>query len=345
MTFVHGTFVGKEKADIEYKSSSMHFKGTNLTSEKALCYLKSNKFIFNNVLFNNIQYILRFYVGKYFSAFMNSTIPMSTGKLFLGINDMGYVTGIPFQGKFPIHIIETILQKSIHQILRTSSPLPYMDFVDISLHEVKYNKNIVNEQNHYNNYQREFKRYNTHISQFSHAYNHTTQEMIFYTRKLEEMLKCKIVQKELYEYIYNKLGSKNIVLYKKLVNDIKNERYPHNLKKGEIKNYKYNIRSVYYWITMFKDERIQFLKSIRPIKKYTRSPFDPNCIISQVEPLIPNWMNHNSNMNLYVIELKFNVEDYKRKHGQRVFYIQDKYTLIDFSRKLDVHGNPYCDPF
>ena len=86
---------------------------------------------------------------------------------------------------------------------------------------------------------------------------------------------------------------------------IKRSDYLTNLSHEDICKVMNDITNVYYWVTRFKDERMKFIKSLKPTRPIVKTNIYPNCLISTIEKMIPNWMNNNENMNLFLIKVSF----------------------------------------
>ena len=131
--------------------------------------------------------------------------------------------------------------------------------------------------------------------------------------------------------MFNILEYENIQLYYKLKKRILNKNYKKLYTNIQIKNIKNDITNVYYWITRFKDDKITFLKLLKPKKPKIESFNSPSNLISQTEPMIQNWMNHNNNINLYIIKMTFHTKLLKKnttvqckKTNNSPFYIHKK---------------------
>ena len=146
------------------------------------------------------------------------------------------------------------------------------------------------------------------------------------------------------KYIYNILEYKNIQLYYKIKKKILSKNYKKLYTNTQIKNIKNDNTNVYYWITRFKDDKITFLKLLKPKKPKIESYNSPSNLIGQTEPMIQNWMNHNKNMNLYVIKMIFHT-----KILDKNIIVKCKKTnntpFIYIKRELDNNGFPCCMPY
>ena len=163
-----------------------------------------------------------------------------------------------------------------------------------------------------------------------------------YSTKLLSLIKDKVIRRELLSYIYAKLEHSNIMLYLKLQRKIKEGKFLSCPTHEEICKFKNDITNVYYWLTRFKDGRIQFLKTIKPKRPVLDTKIYPNCLLSTVEHMIPNWMNNNDNMNLYIIKLSFLPNNLSPSEKDIRYLYQGEYNYC--VRSLDCMGNPCCIP-
>ena len=67
------------------------------------CIIISN---FNLLVINSIQSYIEWYLPKYFCAFLNAQIK---GNIYIGIDDYGEITGIPFAGDLDVSIINNMI--------------------------------------------------------------------------------------------------------------------------------------------------------------------------------------------------------------------------------------------
>ncbi len=333
-------FVGPETLKKEYKVPSMNYAGTCVTDEEAVSLIKSNKFIFNQAISNNIKSSFDFYFGKYFTAFMNSNL--DSAEFYYGINDYGIVTGFPYQGDFSITTLENYAESMINgSSFKTNvSPSRLKECYQINL--IKINYNYIAATEHFKMYQKQELINQKIMQEYYYKMNLNMTNHMDYSSKLISIITNPVLQKELLKYIYNKLEYKDIKLYYKIRNKIKRGQYIKNLSHGQIFQLKYDITNVYYWVTRFKDRRIKFLKSIRPIRPIINTKIYPNCLLSTVEHMIPNWMNNNENMNLYLIKISFSPKKLSESEKNIKYLHQGEYNYC--VRSLDCMGNPCCKP-
>lgn len=332
-------FIGKETLETEFKVPSMNFCGTKISDDIAVKMLQSNKFNFNNAMMSNINKSMSYYFLKYFTAFMNSNL--SHAELLYGINDYGNVVGFPYKGDFDINIIKKTINKMLNEkYLKTNFGYDSIsEMYDVELIKVKYD--FTEDNKHYQEYIKQVNNNKKKMHDYYRKVYNTNSNLNFYTTKLSTIIKKEETQKELLQYIYNKLQYKDLTLYYKLQHKIKTGDYPVKPHHEVIQELKGDITTVYYWLTRFKDDRIQFIRSLKPKKPILNNNVYPNCLISVIEPMIPNWMNHND-INLYLIKISFYPN--KVKYDDKTIMYNYNGDFIYCIRDVDAFGMPCCTP-
>jgi hypothetical protein len=141
----------------------------------------------------------------------------------------------------------------------------------------------------------------------------------FYTNKLHNMLNSPDNRNDIISFIKEKTGylKKNFnTKYSKLyylceIRDYYNfisevrTKFDYSIITYEnLDEDSMNPMNINYWITKWKDAKIQILKSIKP--KSSKSTFDKNYplfLLSQVSKMIPYWFYINPELKLYLIEI------------------------------------------
>lgn len=344
--FSYMQFIGKETLECEYKVASLNMKGTNVTDSYAVELLKTNNFIFNDTIMKNITVYIDYYFRKYFTGFLNIKCHIKNPHLILGVNDYGFVTGIPFKGEMDISNIEKILVDNItnENIISNINKDDLKTLYSIKLIKVDYDG--AKDNDYYQKYIIQEKENNSLMNEFYKKHKRTNKLIKKYTTKLVDLVLNEETQKQLLKFIWNRVR-KNPMIYYQIKRKIREKDFPLNPDHIDIQNLKNDIYSVYYWITRFKDEMIDFYRFLKPQKPVINGKIYPNSIIAIMEDMIPNWMNHNEDMNLYLIKLEFypekikslGIEDYYIK------YINPFNNSISYCiRELDYQGNPCCSP-
>jgi len=107
-----------ENAETEFKEFcfSRILPNYKLEEKQIIELIKSSKWpdIFQNMSENNIIRYIKDYFPKYYSSWCNSNM---TGCLYLGIDDFGEYTGIPFNGELTKQYITKIIIEQTPELL------------------------------------------------------------------------------------------------------------------------------------------------------------------------------------------------------------------------------------
>ena len=325
--------IGKETLNKEYKSFSMHAKGIGVDEEIALKSLKSGKFIFSKYVYKNILFYLDKYFVKYLTAFNNSLVDSyDVAELWYGVNDDGVLTGIPILNDIDEDMVFDYINNTICKNINTKS----LYKINIIKLNKRYNVIDVDKTNVYKKWYNMETTYNKYLNIFNSRMRKVSNVIRMYTEKLNRMLCNPDIQRELIMFVHNCLRHKDLKLFRKIrMNILGKNKIISNITFQQLAPHKVDRNSIYYWLVKFKDKRIQFLKSLKPIKPNPLMRIYPNSIISQIEPMIPIWLLKNPNINLYIIKITFNMNKMNKEIMKK---ISTKY--LKYRRLLDTHNNP-----
>ena len=113
-----------------------------------------------------------------------------------------------------------------------------------------------------------------------------------------------------------------------------------NFQIGQVQILKTDKNNVFYWVTDWKDKMLQFVKLIRPVFRY-KIPclYYPMNIIYAIKPMVPYWMQHNDDLQLYIIKFSF-----KKTENLDIQYLN---IYNEWSRcyRTVSNGEPCCLPY
>lgn len=349
--YLFGSCIGKETLLREFKSCSLYVKGTGVTNEVAEELLQSGDFVFQKAIEDNLNEYIEYYFLKYATSFFNIQNRSSlhkTAELLYGVNDKGIVTGIPSMKK----IDPCAIMKSINTMIEKKEKMYHprlkeiISYYRIEVHPVKFSIRSNQHSDYNDTMYNEWKtieinnkeRYNQYVTKNKKV----TKLITFYTQKINLLLKNSLIQQELILYIESRLEYKDYRLLQHMKYKIKHGiGMMKNVDFESIIKHKLNKDSIYYWITQFKDDRIKFLKCLKPSKPSFQSTLYPNSLIAQVEPMIPLWMMKNPKLQLYVIRFQFDIQ--KFRSTQKIYYKSNYHDeFITCTRTKDLWGNPCC---
>ena len=308
--YEYNDYFGTETLYKEYKEFTLNKYNINIELNIAEEYCFSNKFTFNNHIINNINKYFNEYMPKYITGFINTKI---NGELYIGIDDYGFIKGIPYKGTLPYQYIKKLLYSSFTKNI--TNIINFNKIIKINFIKINYNNIINNEYKTINplfqKYIDDKNKYEKKYNIFLNKYNDWKKLYLFYNQKIIDLVNNANSRHMLIEYIKNK-DFNNPCINQLESYDYKNNKYNYIMKEcihDEIQLIKKNQdkTSIYYWVTQWKDEMREQIKITKP--KFNENFNNKNLpvqLITNINNMIPYWLNNNSNMNLYVIIIRIN---------------------------------------
>lgn len=296
----YNEYIGQETVDCEYKEFTFNLSGLILDTKLAENYCSTNRFDFNaNVIFNLKKYF-KVYLGKYACGYFNSGID---GECYIGINDFGFVKGIPFKGRIPAHHLkEKIIQVLNSNVKNHDTPLiDWSNLVQIKFIKIKSDFKLETTQNpKFISYVEGKEKYLREYQEFVDKTIAWRLRMNFSLNKLVDLANNPVTRAQLIEYI--KLNDPYNPVIKLFESDFVLEYKGHD----DIIRIKDDPTEPYHWVTQWKDYVIDSIKADKPILTSTFNMHNtPTNLLVSANEMIPYWLTYNSNMNLYVIQIKF----------------------------------------
>lgn len=331
-------FVEGETINNEYKEFTFNYVLLKMTHAEAEDYCNTNIFNFNELVILNIKRCIKYYLPKYVCGFLNSNI---CGNFYIGINDYGFIKGIPYSGELPKNKISNYMKKIITTYIKNSNNM------DITYCNENININFFKLDNPPMPSTTLNKKYLKYLRQ-------KNDNNILYINYLEKMKNWKIrfafINQKLVELVNNyesrimlidyiKKHDINNIVINILMSDYKLEYKDHE----QVTLLKNDPNDIHYWLTRWKDDIITQLKKEKPIFNNQFNYYVPYTLISGVGEMIPFWMNYNFNMNLYVIHIKINLPTNTNIKTNTYFYNNSK-KWICCRRMLLENGDPICNP-
>jgi hypothetical protein len=243
-----------------------------------------------------VEYI-EYYIPKYYTAFMNSHIK---GSLFLGLNDYGFVHGIPFQGELPIAQLNEIIYKSLYTNVNC-----FQNAIEIKWIKVenipKPSVPIIPE---YTKYIEEKQKYDDSYNMWYELMTDYEIKFAFYSRKLVKMGNETECRKLIVDYIKSiEPNNKNIIFFESMIEITPKE-------PDEILKVKEDPNEPIYWIMRWKDYIIEKIRNEKPQFNIDFPQYNvPLNLITNVGTMIPYWKQNTTDLNSYVLQIKFNPEE------------------------------------
>jgi hypothetical protein len=335
----HNEYLGNETLTREYKEFTFNHGGLEFDPIVAEDLIKSSKWIFNDLIKDNIQKYLRIYLPKYVVGFMDSLSEASSGELYIGVNDAGVVQGIPFQGFLSEEMIRDEIKSVINEyvICDTKQKKILMESINIELVPIVYIENELSPTHDLLiKYYTGKADYDAKEQAFAKEFSTWYSQFTIYMTKLVDLFNLEPTRTELYHYIQKKKPDSNVL---KMMDDgYQLETRTHE----EITVLKDDITNPYYWVCEWKDLMIDSLKLVKPIPRHRSDIvplFNPMHIITKLNCMIPWWMQKNEGMNLYLIKITFK----KHQDINEIYYL-DTFNKLNRCYRTIVDGNPCCMP-
>ena len=259
---------------------------------------------YNLAILKSLESYINWYVPKYICAFLNAKIH---GTIYIGIDDYGEITGIPFVGRLSRNKVEKIVKKTLKNniyeydklhinvkvvVKKLDIDINILDNDDLSHLISQYEtKNLEN--------QKKMKEYNRKKTIWM-------KKISRYETKLVSILNRPDIRQELIIYL------QTVALYStEVTNDVLN-RFLHTLSADrpikvnseiidKVKNDKTNLL---YWVMQFKDYMLQKLLESRPIRPKILLQTYPEMIFKRLSPLRRLFLTNNSNLNYYILKIE-----------------------------------------
>ncbi len=336
----HNGYLGDETLTREYKEFTFNHIGLEFNQTVAEDLIKSSKWIFNELIDKNIQKYLRIYLPKYTAGFMDVLSETSSGELYIGVNDAGVIQGIPYQGCINIEMIRNEIETVIKEYIICDASKRDLIFDNINVELIPleyYESNLPVTHESLVRYYEQKKGHILKEQMFANEFTKWYQTFTMYTqKKLVDLFNSEPTRTEIYNYIQNKKPD-SVVL--KMIND----GYQLEIRNhDEITVLKEDINNPYYWVCEWKDLRIDNLKLEKPTPKHRfdmPNLFHPINILTKLNCMIPNWMQNNDNMNLYLIKITF-----KKPQDINEIYYLDTFNKINRCYRTLFEDNPCCSP-
>lgn len=301
MHYAFNDFIGREDQETEFKIFSLY----NLILEyvKATEYIRNYKFEFNQEVLTSLNAYIRIYGPKYTCAFLNSNIK---GTLYIGVDDYGFVKGIPFQGELPIKTIKENIIDTIQKMVANNKgyEINFNKLVSVEIIKITHpDKPTLVVPKAFTEYLNQKHAYEKAYNEFVERINTWKKEYNFFTQKLVDLVNIKESRVMLIEYI--RQNDPNNPVIDILESDYTLKYCDHE----EITILKEDLTDPYYWVCKWKDEMCELMNKKKPVfneHEYTFYPATPYNLIISVREMIPYWMHNNLSMNLYLIIIKFN---------------------------------------
>jgi hypothetical protein len=361
-----GEFFGNETSNVEFKHCSMYFEN-QIKFEDAIDLLRTGKWIFNSSIINTLTIYLKKYLAKYIVSFTNKMTISETenGSLYIGIDDRGFISGIPFEGNLDINFLELVADSIFKSSLNFSNESLKEDIrrsIKFEIIEVEYDQNLKLEKDQYEIYmetnQKQIKDHEKYLkvtktwSNIMNSQNGKLSDMM--NNERFKIINDVPIRKRDYKHSYSHLYYLcDVPDYYELIADRRIKKYEviddstikqyKNVTEGISKivpSYKINDLIVLHKLARYKDYTSSVFKEFKITKPPRRKSYSnslPQFLLSQSNNMIVKWLNNNTNMRLFVIKITIPM---RVLDGKITYFNEKKRKFEDCYRAEDLKKGP-----
>jgi hypothetical protein len=309
MTHVLGDNIGfGESKTSEFKEFSLKIDPISFcTIEEINDLIKTGRLVenFNDIIISNIDYYLRFYVPKYISAFGNMKGEDPFATLYIGINDFGEITGIPFRGILEVEYLNEI-KDSLKLFLSAKNLEEIFKEIQFEIIKLTHDPSMITDDvsaildEHIGKYNA----YKIAYTKYVHDYKSWIEQIDRYSTKISIYFSNPEYRKEIAAYI--RLNTTNPE-YLKMADLLETDHKFETIDNDKIMEKKVDQSSIYHWITSYKDSTLDLIKTKRPVRPITyNSDLDKisETQFSILTNLRKKFIDNNEDLNYYLIKIK-----------------------------------------
>lgn len=299
-------YCNKETEKLEFKQFCVNnnVELNELKDEEIIEIIKTGVWThnFSMIINHDIYHYIKTIIPKYLCGFINANI---NGKLVIGVNDNGFITGIPCDTYISKKKIYSVINDAICQNIKTNNYVNnILNNIKIDIIKLKTYINVLNDdaKELYDNYVKVMKKYNNDMLIYQKKYDIWINSMNIYRTKLITIANTTELRNQLCDYIISKKNSK-LFNHTPLIKLLKSDEYI-NLTTDYIVKYKNNKNYIVYWVIDFKNFMLSInnpLYKNKPIKPNKPSILHINYILSLLYPMMYRFVKNN--INYYIIEI------------------------------------------
>ena len=137
--YIYDDNIGLETYNREFKVFNFYSGGLEISNDNAITLIQNKKWIFNEHIMNNIKSMISVYLPKYTCAFLSSNMN-EDANLYFGIDDIGNIIGIPYQGEINVSELKDHMKAVLNDNIKISYDIDKL--VDIEV--IKVDNNLKN---------------------------------------------------------------------------------------------------------------------------------------------------------------------------------------------------------
>jgi len=309
MTHVLGGNIGipESKTD-EFKEFSIKQDPVSFCTTEEIIYLvRSGKLVenFNDIILSNLNHYFKFYVPKYISAFGNMKGEDPYANLYIGINDFGEITGVPFNGTLELEYLNE-LKDSLKIFLNAKNLVEIFSKIQFEIIKLEIDPTMISDDisEILVEYTEKYNAYKASYAKYVHDYKMWIEQIDRYSIKISVYFNDPEYRKEVATYI--RINTNNPE-YLKMADLLETNHEFETIPNYEIMEKKVDQSNIYHWITSYKDDKLDLIKTKRPIKpSMNTSELDrlSETQFSMLTNLRKKFIDNNSDLNYYLIKIK-----------------------------------------
>jgi hypothetical protein len=309
MTHILGDNIGfGESKTNEFKEFSLKIDPISFcTSEEIIQLIKTGKIVenFNDIILNNIIHYLKFYVPKYISAFGNMKGEDPFATLYIGINDFGEITGIPFQGILELEYLNEI-KDSLKLFLGAKNLKEIFEKIQFEIIKLDVNSTLLVDDvsTILDEHIEKYNAYKIAYTKYVHDYKEWINQIDRYSIRISVYFNEPEYRKEVAAYIRSNTTNPE---YLKMADLLETNHEFETIPNYEIMEKKVDQSSIYHWITSYKDAILDQIKTKRPTRPSVYNS-DLDKISENQFSILTNlrkkFIDNNSDLNYYLIKIK-----------------------------------------
>ena len=308
--------------------------------------LKPDKF--NLMITDNICHFFKYYVPKYLSAFGNSDLDYAT--LYMGINDFGEITGVPFFSDITpkylqsyLECIKTNISFDVFEDIKDNKHINVDDLLSkVSFEVIKLEKNMLFLDDSITEIINDFKEKK---NKYDTEYRINLMERVKWMEKIEyhivriqDYADFAHYRKEISDYVLQNDPNHDPEYQK--IRDLLLSDVLIDVGDGDvIRSRKDNHHDVIYWITKYKDYKMNILRDEKPVRipYYNFSENIYSNQFSLLSNLRYKFIEKNENINYFLIKINF-----PTRFPKKIYFRNNDYDSWNIRTRTTVNGEPGC---
>jgi hypothetical protein len=309
MSLILGDNIGFDESKTnEFKEFSLKIDPISFsTAEEINNLIKTGKLVenFNDIIISNIDYYLKFYIPKYISAFGNMKGEDPFATLYIGINDFGEITGVPFKGILEVDYLNEI-KDSLKLFLSAKNLDEIFAKIQFEVIKLNYDPSMLSDDVSIilDEHIEKYNAYKIAYTKYIHDYKEWIKQINRYSIKISVYFSNPDYRKEVASYIRSNTTNQE---YLKMADLLETDYEFETISNNEIMEKKVDQSSIYHWITSYKDAILDEIKIKRPVR-----PVGYNSDLDKISEnqfsiltnLRKKFIDNNSDLNYYLIKIK-----------------------------------------